>query len=242
MSVTQQLGGEPGVCAHQGKCCSESLNRRHLLAGPREGARYERAREGQYMGVTNFCGLVTQNFPGGLEQVPGSLRCNPCGTIPGMDLHTYISHAQRTAEPRAYEYSYLLPGIVGEAGELAGEFAKRHWHGTARSREIVLAYGDIAWLTATLISSTGYASEDSYVEFPARGQLQGALGIVELALDIARAREHPSEVVGFMAYRLWDYLRRSCRTVTHLSWDEVLEANLAKLASRSAKGELRSHD
>lgn len=162
-----------------------------------------------------------------------------------MNLDTYTPAATATAEPRAYDLEYLLPGIIGEVGELFSEFAKQHWHETDRSATIVDEYGDIAWLTAVLLSN--YSIGEAELEYVTKryGSQSSVLdheGALELILARASSvyRSIPSQLP-MRAAMLWSSLSDQSETLTGTSFSDVLQGNIAKLAERSANGELKTH-
>lgn len=154
-------------------------------------------------------------------------------------LAEYTPDALATAEPRAFDLEYLLPGLVGEAGELVGEFAKRHWHGTPRTDEIISEYGDLAWLTAVLlhregVESTAHVTTLRYMRDPDSALeliISRAFGVYRSGDDTRAAR----------AAGLWVALQDHARVVTSVTFEDVLRANLDKLEARSGAGQLRTH-
>lgn len=165
-----------------------------------------------------------------------------------MKLADYQREAARTAQPAAYDRDYLVPMIVGELGELFGQRAKSVWHGWSPARlkaELTLEYGDIAWGTAILLDLEGWADVDGVVPQPSRSVwgthldpwhqlLNKATGLHLFYTSPDNTRFLPQE-----ARVLWVLLERHCEAITGSTWDEVLQANLAKLASRAARGVLQ---
>ena len=159
-----------------------------------------------------------------------------------MKLDTYAQKAAETAEPRAYDQEYLLPGLLGEVGELFAEFAKAHWHETDRSSTIVDEYGDVAWLTAILLSTYGIG--DSEVEslvhrYRSMPDTDTALDFILSRAAAVYSSQEPQRPV--RAAMLWDALEQNAEVVTGVSWEQVLTRNTEKLAERAAAGELKTH-
>lgn len=163
-------------------------------------------------------------------------------------LANYQARAAATAQPAAYDHAYLIPMIVGEVGELFGQRAKAVWHGWDADRlqlELVSEYGDVCWGTAILLQMEGaHNLQGSKLRLPGLTvwgnmpdpweQLQARAGW------LYRFHTQPEThqfIVG-EAKQLWMLLERNCRAVTGLPFDQVLEANLAKLASRAERGTL----
>lgn len=156
-----------------------------------------------------------------------------------MDLQTYTQHAIATAEPRAYDLEYLLPGLVSEVGELLGEFAKQHWHGADRSVQIADEYGDCAWLAAVLCHRSRVTDVSEVTNLRYTDDKDGALELL-----LARATScyrSGADILPARAAAMWVTLADHAAVVTGQSWAEVLAGNVAKLQARAAKGELRTH-
>lgn len=164
-----------------------------------------------------------------------------------MDLRTYQHMAMTTAQPRAYHHEYLVPGIVGEVGELFGQNAKAYWHGWPQHQlqvQLVKEYGDIAWMTAILLHTERVEQLDVPANFspgwagdkpdPMALLLSGASQLHSAYLN----RPH-YDWVQEAAQRLWFILATQCEAITRTPFDIVLEANLDKLASRAARGVLQ---
>lgn len=164
-----------------------------------------------------------------------------------MDLRTYQYKAMTTAEPRAYDHAYLVPGIVGEVGELFGQQAKAYWHGWSTADlqvQLVKEYGDIAWMTAVLLYTEGVEQ----LEVPANfspgwgGQKPEPMAL----LHSSAAQVHSAYLnrphydwMQEAAQRLWIVLATQCLTITGAPFDWALGVNLEKLASRAARGVLQ---
>lgn len=158
-----------------------------------------------------------------------------------MDLDTYTPQALSTAEPRAHDLQYLLPGIIGETGEFFAEFAKQHWHGTDRADTIVDEYGDIAWLTAVLLNryDIGQAEVRAMTRTTVYTTRESALDLLlSRAAAVYRSAEaqRPQRAAG-----LWQVLEDSAEVLTGKPLSAALEVNLAKLAQRHGAGELHNH-
>lgn len=155
-------------------------------------------------------------------------------------LGNYQSAAAVTAQEEAFDTDYLVPGIVGEVGELFGQKAKAKWHGwdaDVLQAELVSEYGDVAWMTAILLGMYGV---DTVEPFSTRDNV----GLEHLILMRSTAlhlyytlglEEHLPEA----AARLWAALEHGCQEITGASFQEVLDNNVDKLAGRVARGTLR---
>lgn len=159
-----------------------------------------------------------------------------------MNLDDYTPQATATAEPRAYDLEYLLPGIIGEVGEFFSEFAKQHWHETDRSATIVDEYGDIAWLTAVLLSRLGVDQTmvDQMTDLRSYDDHAAALEVL-LARASSVYRSEEAHLPA-RAANLWATLAQHSEVLANASFDDVLSRNIQKLAERTAKDELRTHD
>lgn len=166
-------------------------------------------------------------------------------------LSNYQARAATTADPKAYDHEYLIPGIVGEVGELFGQRAKALWHGWDTQRlqqELVSEYGDIAWMTAILLDMSDVRS----IRVPLLGQprmVQGTVHGEELdprqlllqqatSLHLFHIQPHTKRYIPGEATQLWLLLERHSLALTGADFDTVLQANLAKLAGRVARGTL----
>lgn len=147
-----------------------------------------------------------------------------------MELKEYQARALETAKPTALNEAYLAPMIVGEAGELFGAFAKsvRDGWGEERLRStLIKEYGDICWGVAVAMSLVGV--DDSIIfEEASYGPLEDWI--------MKYAHEFYWSCDAKVLQVLWSVLRDQCDSFLGLSFDEVLEANLAKLADRQARG------
>lgn len=170
----------------------------------------------------------------------------------GLTLAVYQQRAIATAEERAFHLEYLIPGILGEVGELFGQQAKGYWHQWAPEqlqKELVSEYGDICWMTALLLHTRGVAQlQPVYPSDGSRGL--GALDTMsrlQQAASNLRAtylmeKDGISDTDQWLdeaAERMWRVLRDCCQYVTGVPFQEVLHANLAKLADRAARGVLK---
>ena len=169
-----------------------------------------------------------------------------------MKLEEYQSTALLTAQEEAFDHAYLIPGIVGETGELFGHRAKGHWHGWDEDRlrtAKVGEYGDIAWMTAILLHTQGVAElrkgGHHLREVPPITVWGTLPDPWHLLLQKANNLYHlysqqPTHCyIQGEAIQLWLLLERHCETITGASWTEVLQYNLDKLASRAERGVLR---
>lgn len=155
-----------------------------------------------------------------------------------MKLYDYQVAARRTAEPRAFHLEYLVPGIVGETGELIGHMAKGFWHEIDVQDKMMLEYGDICWQTALLLHVEGVHDVAPLAEKvptdPRVVLVQSAGYMYQFYCDASTRQYVKSEAV-----HLWRLLEASCLTITGHSFESVLQANLDKLASRAERGVLK---
>lgn len=194
----------------------------------------------------------------------------PKGTIMSdliAQLQDYMAKAKATAQPEAYSYDYLLPGLLGEVGEVYGQIAKNHWHGWTAEKfetELVAEYGDICWMTAILLDMRNVdlelppVSDRPLLFDPFSGmqvvssKVRTMVGSVEDEYHIAQlAKGYPDngtipakvesqeQVTDSMLLQLWAALVRYAPVVTGHPIQKALDYNAEKLASRAARGVLR---
>lgn len=162
-----------------------------------------------------------------------------------LNLHDYQLKARSTAAPVGLTYEYLAYGLLGEVGELAGRIAKGLWKedtGTPEYyKDLALEYGDVAWMTAILLYKQGITGRDAWGAPDFSGEREGVHPIGRIAFE-----------AGYMfrmftggqfsryidARHLWDLLETHCHDVTRYEWEQVLQMNLDKLASRANRGVL----
>ena len=164
-------------------------------------------------------------------------------------LREYQQQALATADPAGRELSYLIPGIVGEVGEMFGHRAKALWHGKSveeLQKELVLEYGDVAWMAAVLLDTLAV----EYVLPRPRpvtnwwgGQpdpwamlLHHSATLYQWWLD-----ERTHEYLPGAAVQMWQDLDFYALTITGAPFEAVLRANVEKLASRRARGVLQGN-
>lgn len=78
----------------------------------------------------------------------------------GLTFGEYQGVAKTTALPTAMDLNYLIPGLVAEAGEVAGKYAKiiRDKNGdiSAEDRlELLKEVGDVLWFLALIAEHEG---------------------------------------------------------------------------------------
>lgn len=170
-------------------------------------------------------------------------------------LAEYQARAIETAEPRAFHLEYLVPGIVGEIGELFGQHAKAYWHEktpAALEVELISEYGDICWMTALLLHTRGVSTLQPVYPAagPTAGRRWGTVAPEMVLLDAGRAlyqayalrNEAVHDTALWLdeaAENLWRVLRANCEPLIGASFLEVQETNLKKLADRAARGVLK---
>lgn len=183
-------------------------------------------------------------------------------------LNEYIVAAESTAQPAAYDYDYLVPGILGEIGEIYGQLAKYHWHEWPLEKlqdELKAEYGDVCWMTAILIAKrlTVHEIEINYEGMPSdfnpfpgmsmltrsvnemlyklNEELEAANLLEEFggAEGPATRHEAAQDDTDNHLLKLWALLAVLAPVVTGHTFDQVLEYNKVKLASRAERGVLR---
>lgn len=80
-----------------------------------------------------------------------------------MKLDEYQSKAFESMLPKAYQTNYLIPGLVAEAGEVAGVFAKWVRDGgdyQDLQKNIRKELGDTLWFVAMAARYFGYSLEE----------------------------------------------------------------------------------
>lgn len=159
----------------------------------------------------------------------------------GIDLNTqatltfrqYQEKALRTAKPSALGVDYLVPMIVGEAGELAGKEAKAvrdGWDWDELTEALVPEYGDICWGVAVL------AHVVSADPKPAKADV--CIAALELAGSMTQTLLDGSQTLAHSVSVMWAALEENCERITGRDFDHVLRYNLEKLADRQARGVL----
>lgn len=169
-----------------------------------------------------------------------------------MDLKTYQARAVATAEPRAYHSNYLIPALVAEFGEVQGHRSKGYWHDKSASEVgelIAHEYGDIAWITAVALYAREVfeltAEQETRYVIPRRGQEnvspEVSIGSLIHRIFITWHDGDPADTLVHFLVRLWLTLEQHVPNITQWSFDEVLQANLDKLASRAERGVLQGN-
>lgn len=162
-------------------------------------------------------------------------------------LASYQSEALKTAAPVALTLPYLIPGIVGEVGELFGHRAKALWHETPVPElmtEQALEYGDICWMTAVLLSVYKISEVPRNFYHPhARwwgGPENPWLSLLRNASSLFQwfSEEQTTPYIKDTACDLWVSLERESVHITGRHFDEVLAMNISKLRSREERGTL----
>lgn len=146
-----------------------------------------------------------------------------------MYLKEYQARALETALPTALTPAYLAPMIMSEVGEMYGKIAKAvrdEWTDEKLKQELTKEYGDVCWGVAVLLHKIGL-HEEVYGERVCEEPL---VMVTDMAVGIFANLEVP------VVAELWAVLRDNAEKITGSTFDEVLEANLAKLADRQARG------
>ena len=160
-----------------------------------------------------------------------------------MNLNEYQAQALTTCLPSARSREYLIPGIVAEVGELYGKRAKSvrdDWAEDRLQHELAFEYGDVAWMTAILLDVEGvhtiWAQHHPRAMSFTGGRVDPFQALLSRVVILANADFH--DYVLTEAQGLWKDLEQHCQTVTGWSFEDVLKANLDKLASRQQRGVL----
>ncbi|GAA1046070.1 MazG nucleotide pyrophosphohydrolase domain-containing protein [Rothia amarae] len=158
-----------------------------------------------------------------------------------MKLSDYQARALETALPTALTPEYLAPMIVGEVGELFGALAKSMrdgWDEERTKQTLTKELGDVAWGVAVCMHELGITEEPPVDEEAEGIGDSAALGmLLSLASYLAKFHYHSDKAqMGESLIAMWIALRAFAYSITGLSFDEVLEANLAKLADRKQRG------
>lgn len=172
-------------------------------------------------------------------------------------LSDYVAKAKTTAQPEAYSYDYLIPGLLGEVGEVFGQLAKAHWHGWTPAKleeELVAEYGDICWMTAIMMDKRfgsdlpavdAHTDLDGFLPFYGMRRIAYILDqlvvtlLSEEAMEESEAHESYRQVADNALVRLWQALEEHAPVVTGHPIQKALDYNAAKLASRAERGVLR---
>lgn len=169
-------------------------------------------------------------------------------------FQTYVEAARETADPEAYHLEYLVPGIVGEIGELFGQRAKAHWHGWPDEQlrtELTSELGDIAWMTAILLDRFGVTEipreEYDKMDRPYANAIPVSSLLLARATSLHGAHmssldleELAERLIPATATSLWVLIEtRSAQITEGADFPEVLDYNLKKLADRAARKVLK---
>ena len=168
-----------------------------------------------------------------------------------LDLAAYQARATATAEDEAYQLEYLIPGIMGEVGELFGHRAKAVWHGYTKGQlkeELVSEYGDIAWMTAVLLHRENVSALDPELVKATQSHPWATKVDPWLSLANRASQLYTMWVEGYdgprlvdSAVSLWLALEFRSSAITGAAFNDVLQANLDKLADRASRGVLRGN-
>lgn len=165
-----------------------------------------------------------------------------------MNLKTYQTKALSTALPTAFSLDYVVPAIYGEWGEVIekrGKAQRDDWSAERFAVESAKELGDVAWATAVLLHMAGidrpYAPTPREREavFRSPGLFKKRrLEISKRVLVIYEAYTYGDTTahLGEMAHCLWWHLQAYSLELCSHTWDQVLQMNVDKLASRKARG------
>lgn len=164
-------------------------------------------------------------------------------------LRDYQAQALTTVQDRAMDLDYLVPAIVGEVGELFGQRAKAHWQNWDEERiaeELVLEYGDVAWMTAVLLHKyeAGELGADVWMSANNRwsDKIEPWMALLSRAESLyLYYSEGEEQYLEHAAKRLWSVLEYRAEAITGKPFQASLDANLAKLAARAERGTLQTH-
>lgn len=165
-------------------------------------------------------------------------------------LREYQQQALATADPAGRELSYLIPGIVGEVGEMFGHRAKALWHEKspeALQSELRLEMGDVAWMVAVLLFTQRITHVDTLLFRPQpswwnlhlrpdpwSALLRHASTLYQWSLD-----PQTHQYIGSAASQLWADMDTFAQEITGVPLEDVLRANIEKLRSRASRGVLQ---
>lgn len=165
-----------------------------------------------------------------------------------QQLEDYLEKVLTTAQPEAFDHRYLLPGIVGEVGEMFGHKAKAFWHGKPEAdlnNELSYELGDVAWMTALLLhveftEDRGNPSPEWWTVDTRNDRVWGDLMREALAIH-SFSYANRTDSLGFAAERLWAFMAANSVALTGHDFQTVLDRNIAKLADRAARGKLKGN-
>lgn len=156
-----------------------------------------------------------------------------------MDLRTYQEAALKTAKPTALHLDYLLPGLIAEIGECYGKIAKAErdgWDETRANKELASEWADCAWFAVVLAYVLEIDEDPKPCPIEAYNAPTTLSTLMDTALWIDRWLDLRDVTTGVQ--EVWQLLRDHCMAATTHTFDEVLEANLAKLADRANRGKI----
>jgi hypothetical protein len=155
-----------------------------------------------------------------------------------VDFKEYQYHAALTAVyPPDNEREYLALGLLAEVGELAGVLAKHYRGDGGDLREKVLKEaGDVAWFVAQICrcTHTPFCDPHTHLRYDALTDLpinamREATALAAALLDGAPVQKHSQALLIWLRLLVIRF---------DLTMDEVMQANLRKLADRQARGVL----
>lgn len=151
-----------------------------------------------------------------------------------MDLKTFQAGIKPDATEAAYHLGYLVPGIMGDVGDL---FALRA-NAALREQDVsgeaaVEMYGELAWKTAILLDSYGIDEVEAEIteamQHQWAGQISGWLSLANRAqLTAAMWLEDRPHLIPGSAQRLWVSCRMRAEEVTGVDFDTILQTHLDK--------------
>ncbi len=161
-----------------------------------------------------------------------------------QQLENYIVEVLKTAQTEAFSPEYLVPGIVGEVGEMFGHKAKAFWHGKPQeelNKELTLELGDVAWMTALLLHTHGDLGVPEVDRFtnpsPDLNAWRELLSLVEsLYYHYTRGNR---DAVYRDATALWALVANHSPALVGNGFQVVMDRNIQKLADRAARNVLR---
>ena len=149
-----------------------------------------------------------------------------------------------------YETPIIYPslGIVGEAGEVAEKVKKLHrdfgWNVNDKipedhRKEIALELGDVCWYAAVLSNDLGF-NLSSVVDFNRLDNYGGSITTLIVLLSVTCGKLAQESVIESrlddQAFVRLFSLVRVIASELGFSLDDILEMNIAKLASRKQRG------
>lgn len=155
----------------------------------------------------------------------------------------YQKAALATAQPEAFSDEYLIPMIVGEVGELIGQMAKARWHGTPShelNRKLMLELGDVAWGLAIYLHTQNVTEVETSYPVTRSINTRAAYAMLEsYSHSLFQRWSYNDGGLVAKVDQMWNFLYLFSVDLCGYQLEDVLDANIEKLASRAARGTLQ---